>query len=65
MKRTQRVQRMQRFGDVEHVAAEVLDRIEALGLAVEPPLRAPLAERVVLQLALAGLIADRDNRADG
>ena len=58
MKRTHRVQRMQRFGDVHHVAAEVLDRIEALRLAI-PPFRSPFLERVVLKLALAGLIADR------
>ena len=59
MKRTQRVQRMQRFGDVDHVAAEILGRIEALGLAVAPFAARPFLVGVVLQLALAGLIADR------
>ena len=49
---------MQRFGDVHHVAAEILDRIEALRVAIAT-LGAPFLIRVVLQLALAGLIADR------
>ncbi len=43
---------------VHHVAAEVLDRIEALGVAIAS-LAAPFHVRVVLQLALTRLIADR------
>ena len=49
---------MQRFGVVHDVAAEILDRIEALGIAVAT-FAAAFLIRVVLQLALAGLIADR------
>src|SRR5437763_1558834 len=44
--------------DVHDVAAEVLDGIEALGLAI-PTLTASFLERVILQLALTRLIADR------
>src|SRR4051794_14422283 len=42
---------------VHHVAAEILDRIEALWIPI-PSLGAAFAIRVVLQLALARLIAD-------
>ena len=43
---------------VHHVAAEILDRIESLGIAIAT-LGAPFLVGVVLQLALARLIADR------
>src|SRR5919198_5347333 len=46
------------IGDVDDVAAEVLDRIEALWLAIAS-LRPTFLKRIVLQLAFAGLIADR------
>ena len=41
MNRTHRVQRMQRFGDVHDVAAEILDRIEPLRIAVREPSARP------------------------
>src|SRR5207237_9511958 len=45
--------------DVQHVWAEVFDRIEALGkIGAVAGRRAALLEREVLQLALAGLIAN-------
>jgi hypothetical protein len=44
--------------DVDHVSAEVLDRVEALGFLVAGVLAA-LGEGVILQLALPRLIADR------
>src|SRR6185437_10538863 len=43
---------------VHHVAAEILDRIEPLGIAIAT-LGASFAIGIVLKLALAGLIADR------
>ena len=59
MNRTHRVQRMQRFGHVEHVRPEVLDRVVALGVLGVAGAGAAFLEHVVLQLALAGLVADR------
>src|SRR5205085_11221770 len=44
--------------NVDHVAAEILGRIEALGLAVAR-IGATLLVRIVLQLALARLVANR------
>ncbi len=45
-------------GDVEDVLAEVLDRIVALGVLLVARAGAALLEHVVLELALAGLVAD-------
>ena len=46
------------IGDVEDVLAEVLDRIVALGILLIARAGATLLEHVVLELALAGLVAD-------
>src|SRR6185369_15885791 len=45
-------------GDVEHIGAEFFDRIVALGVFAVPGPGPAFLEDVVLQLALAGLIAD-------
>src|SRR4030095_13536425 len=45
-------------GDVDDVAAEVLHRVEPLRLFI-PRVLASFLERVILQLALTGLITDR------
>ena len=44
---------------VQHVGAELLDRVVALGVVVVPAGGPAFLEGVVLQLALAGLVADR------
>src|SRR4029077_8079590 len=46
-------------GHVEHVGAEVLHRTVSLGVLAVPGAGAPFMEHVVLQLALARLVADR------
>src|SRR5688500_1555420 len=45
-------------GDVNHVAAEILRRVEALRLTIARVL-APFLVGVILELALAGLVANR------
>jgi hypothetical protein len=45
-------------GDVDDVAAEILSRIEALGLSI-PRVLAAFLVGVVLELTFTGLIADR------
>ncbi len=52
------MQRIQRFGHVQHIGPEVFHRTEALGVFRVPGAGAAFLEHVVLQLALTGLIAD-------